>query len=307
MTDRLEGIFPALVTPFDAQGRLDPEAIDALVSFQLRAGVHGLHPGGTTGEAPLLSTEERKQLTERVLQATDGRIPVIAQVGHIRTDHAVALARHARDAGTDAISIVSPYYYALPESALVQYFVAVASAVPEDYPVYLYNIPQSTRNPVSPQVLSEVRGRCPNVRGLKHSEPDVDRLGAYLRTGDGVEVFVGSDGLILAGLAMGAVGAVSGNANVAPELFVALYDAWRQGRHDDARRHQNEIAEVAQVLGLGADLARFKEALRLRGVPVGTVRAPLAPLDDAARDGAARAVELLERSSLEVEPASGAR
>lgn len=295
MKNAIQGILPALVTPFDGRDRVDENAIATLVDFHVRTGVHGLHPGGTTGEAALLTLEERKLVTDRVVEAAGGRVPVVAQVGHIRTRDAVELAEHALGAGADAISVVAPYYYQLPERALLAYFASVAEAVPETFPVYLYNIPQSTRNPVSPTVLRQVRDRFPNVRGLKHSEPDIDMLGAYLATGEDVQVFVGSDGLVLAGLAMGAVGAVSGNANVAPELFVGMYEAWSSGRIEDARRHQQAIAHVADLLGSGTDLARFKEGLRLRGVPVGTVRSPLAQLDGAAKMRAAAAVEAVER------------
>lgn len=270
----LRGVFPALLTPFGDDGSLRLEALDAYVEFLLAAGVHGVHPGGTTGESPLMTVPERVAVVERVVEIVAGRRPVIAQVGHIRTGDAVELARACVAAGADAISIVTPYYYVLPDHALEAYFRTVIRAVPDDLPVYLYNIPQSTLNVVGAPLLARVRSAAPNVLGLKHSEPNVERLGAYLED-EGTEVFIGSDGLILAGLSMGAVGAVSGNANVAPEVFVALYDAWHDGRLDDARRHQRCIARIAGLLGSGGNLDAFKEALRRRGVDVGTVRDPL--------------------------------
>lgn len=288
------GIFPAMLTPFAEDGTLRSEALDPYVEFLIDAGVHGLHPGGTTGESPLMTGEERAAVTERVVAAAGGRIPVIAQVGHLRTHEAVRLARHAVEVGSDAISIVTPYYYALPDEALHRYFTAVAAAVPDEYPVYLYNIPQCTHNPVTPELLARVMRDAPNVRGLKHSQPDVDRLGGYLRSGAEVEVFVGSDGLVLAGLAMGAVGAVSGNANVAPESFVALWNAWRDGRIDEARSHQRRIATISELLGSGGNLSAFKVALGRRGIDVGTVRDPHLRIDDATSRNVDRALALLE-------------
>ena len=270
----IRGIIPALLTPFAEDGALRLDALDAYIEFLIKAGVHGVHPGGTTGEAPLTTTKERAAVVERVVDVVAGRRPVIAQVGHIQTSDAVELAKMSVAAGASALSIVTPYYYRLPARALEDYFLDVIRAVPDDVAVYLYNIPQATHNVVDADLLRRVRQAAPNVRGLKHSEPDLDRLGAYL-SDEGTEVFVGSDSLVLAGLAMGAVGAVSGNANVAPEVFVRLYEAWREGRVQDARRHQQRISRIAGLLGNGGNLAAFKEALRRRGVDVGSVREPL--------------------------------
>lgn len=299
--NHLHGIFPALVSAFDEHGHVDIAAMKALVEFQIEAGVHGLHPGGTTGEAPLMEISERKKISECVVEATEARVPVIVQVGHITTRGAIDLAKHAHQVGADAVSAVTPYYYTLPEQALATYFLDIARALPDDFPVYLYNIPQCTQNPVSPSLLAQVRKYAPNVRGLKHSEPNIEKLGSFLRTGGDVEVFVGSDGLILAGLAMGAIGAVSGNANVAPELFVRLYNAWKSGHIHEARGHQDRIAHIAHHLGNGGDLARFKEALARRGIQVGTVRKPLKALDDDGRAGVEAAMTLLKDAGIELQ------
>src|SRR5690554_2230496 len=115
----LTGIFPAMITPYDADGAVDAAGLRSMTEFLLGAGVHGLHPCGTTGEAPLLTSEERQLVAETVLDATAGRVPVIIQVGHLHTSEAVKLARHAVAAGANAISVVTPYYYALPERALL--------------------------------------------------------------------------------------------------------------------------------------------------------------------------------------------
>ncbi|MDZ7801772.1 MAG: dihydrodipicolinate synthase family protein [Trueperaceae bacterium] len=292
---RLSGIYPALLTPFAADTSLRLDLIDDYVEFLLNAGVHGVHPGGTTGEAPLMTSRERIEVVERVVDVVNGRRPVIAQVGHIRTAEATMLARECRAVGADAVSIVTPYYYVLPEEALEAYFLAVIRALPDDTPIYLYNIPQSTLNVVGAPLLQRLRAAAPNVRGLKHSEANVGRLGAYLED-EGTDVFVGSDGLVLAGLAMGAVGAVSGNANVAPEAFVRLYDAWRTGRLDEARRQQRRIVHIASLLGNGGHLDAFKTALQRRGVDVGTVRDPLPRVREAMHDAIDEAVALATTS-----------
>lgn len=288
----LGGAVPALVTPLDDDGTVDEAALRALVAFLAGAGVHGLHPCGTTGEAPLLSSEERRQVLSTVLAANETELPVIAQVGHMHAAEAASLARHAVAEGASAISVVTPYYYALPKEALFDYFLEVVAAVPGDFPVYLYNIPQNTGNAVSSRLLRRVMRAAPNVRGLKHSQPDVDVLASYLALDEAPEIWVGSDGHALAGLALGAVGVVSGNANAAPELVVALFDAVRRGELDRARSLQHELSAIAALLGSGGDLAATKAAVAERGVPLTPrVKPPLRPLTPDAQANAARAAQ----------------
>lgn len=279
----LRGIFPAVITPFKADGAVDIIGLEAMTDFLLRAKVHGLHPCGTTGEAPLLNTQERRLVADTIIKRTAGRVPVIIQVGHMSATTAISLARHAVDAGADAISVVTPYYYPLPESALLTYFSAVASAVPDDFPVYLYNIPQCTVNPVSPELLAKTMDKHPNVVGIKHSRSDLDWLASYMTATSGkAQVFVGSDTVALPGLALGAVGVVSGNANVIPEAFVHLYRAVQDNNLERARELQKHITHVALALGNGGSLASFKAFAAERGVAISSrVREPLALLSDA--------------------------
>lgn len=293
MNTILKGIYPAVITPFTQDGAIDAAGVAAMCNFLLAAGVDGLHPCGTTGEAPLLQPDERRQLAELVIDHVAGRVPVIIQVGHLSTTTAVTLARHAVTAGATAISVVTPYYYALPESALFTYFSQVAQAVPNDFPVYLYNIPQCTVNPVAAGLLTRVRAAHPNVVGIKHSRSDLDWLASYLSATNGeAQVFVGSDTVALPGLSLGAVGVVSGNANVIPEAFVELYGAVQGNNWNRARQLQTHITHVAQLLGNGSNLARFKAMAALRGVTIRSdVREPLAPLTDADREAVAAALD----------------
>src|SRR5690554_5315920 len=150
----LSGIYPAMITPYAADGSIDEAGLREMADFLISKGVHGLHPCGTTGEAPLLSIDERKLVAETVIAAASGRVPVIIQVGHMYASVAADLARHAAAVGAAAFSVVTPYYYALPERALLDYFRTVIAAVPDGLPVYLYNIPQCTTNPVPASVLA---------------------------------------------------------------------------------------------------------------------------------------------------------
>ncbi len=285
-----------MVTPYTQDGSVDVPGLRSHAAFLLEAGVTGLHPCGTTGEAPLLSVEERELVAETVISAAGGRAPVIIQVGHLHTSEAVRLARHAAAAGATAISVVTPFYYSLPEATLFSYFSAVASAVPSDFPVYLYNIPQNTNNPVTAPLLAKVMKRHANVVGLKHSQNDVAWLAAFQDATDGkARVFIGSDNVVVPGLALGAAGVVSGNANVFPELFVKIYAAASAGDWVLARRLQKQITFLADLLGNGGSLCSFKHAAALRGVAMESrVRAPLAQLDAQAEERVAAALRQAE-------------
>ncbi len=278
----LRGVFPAMVTPYVEGGGIDVDGLDSLAEFLIGRGVHGLHPCGTTGEAPLLSLDERKLVATTVISAAGGRVPVIVQVGHMHAASAAELALHAAESGANAISVVTPYYYSLPERALLDYFRGVVAAVPEELPVYLYNIPQCTTNPVPPGVLERLMADHSNVKGIKHSQDDLVRLSQYLSATQGkAQVFVGSDGVILPGLSLGAYGVVSGNANAIPDVIVGLYDAFRSGDLDRARLLQRHVSHIAALLGNGGSLASFKEFVARRGVAIENhVREPLAGLSE---------------------------
>lgn len=292
----LSGIFPAMVTPFNENGAVDTRGLKSHANFLLDAGVHGLHPCGTTGEVTLLTSDERRLVAETVLDAAGGRAPVIVQVGHMFPSEAAALAKHAVAAGAAAISVVTPYYYSLPERALLAYFEEVVAAVPEEFPVYLYNIPQCTNNPVRPNVLATLMEAHGNVVGAKHSMSDIEWLAEYLAATDGkAQLFVGSDKVALQGLATGAVGVVSGNANAFPELFVEVYSSVRSGDLTAARTAQERITVIADLLGNGGSLASFKAVAKARGVEMDTrVRAPLPQLDEAEEAKVKRALALQE-------------
>lgn len=170
------GVFPALLTPLTDDGeRIDAAALRAHVAWLIDHGVHGLMPAGSTGEGPLLTTAERQQLLEVVVDAAAGRVPVLAHVGAITTRETIALVRHARGCGAQAASVVTPYYFRVPDEALIAHACRVAEAAP-DLPIFLYNIPQNTGNTLSSAVVEAIVARCPNVVGLKDGSDDRDAL-----------------------------------------------------------------------------------------------------------------------------------
>ena len=289
---QLRGVFVPLLTPFDAAEALDLAALERLVEFLLERGVHGLFVGGTTGEFPLLSLAERKRVAEVVVARAAGRVPVVVHAGAASTRDAIDLARHARQVGAQAVAVVSPYYFPLPQDALVEHFVRVSEAV-AGYPVLLYNIPQRTGNALVPSIAAEIVRRCPNVVGIKDSTGNLAQTIEYasFKDGSGFQVAQGADGLLVAGLAVGIEATVSGNANVFPEPAVAVFEAWWRGDPAAARAAQQRLDSVRRPLRDGLDLSLFKRVLAARGVPVGDVRAPLRRASEAEVEAALRAIE----------------
>jgi dihydrodipicolinate synthase/N-acetylneuraminate lyase len=281
MNPKIKGVIVPPITPFNAQGGIDPTAIKRLVNFLIERGIHGLFPGGTTGEGPLLSISERRQLAETFVAAADGRVPVIIHTGAITTADTVDLTRHAQTIGAQAAAILPPYYYHHRDEVLQHHFETVARQVP-DFPLYLYNNPPVTCNNLSTPLVMQLLERCPNIIGMKESSTALDTLFAISSLRNGAfNTASGSDGQILVGMAMGFDACVSGNANVVPELVVALYHAASQGNLVLARELQRKLDGVRQILKDGADLSLFKGILVQRGLAVGSVRPPLLPASEA--------------------------
>ncbi|HPT82747.1 MAG TPA: dihydrodipicolinate synthase family protein [Limnochordia bacterium] len=276
---RLKGIVVPIVTPFDEAGHVDTEALKNLCEFLIEKGVHGLYPCGTTGEAVLLTTEERKLIAKVVVEQTGGRIPVFVHVGAATTGEAVELAKHAVEIGADGIAAVTPFYFGYSQEALIQYYEEILAVVPADYPVYLYNIPGCTGNDLLPKSVQYLAEKYPNIIGIKNSMPDLIRAMEYIECRENFSVVLGNDLLIAPGVLVGCDGAVSGNAQVAPELFVKLYEAAAAKDVETAVELQKKATLVAKLLRNGGDLSLFKYGLAHRGVPVGDVRAPLKKVD----------------------------
>lgn len=274
----LRGIVAAMITPFDPRGGVDGPALAQLTEALVQAGVQALYPLGTTGEAFLMTVEERQEVAEIVVRQTAGRVPVAIHVGALKTMDAVRLARHAENIGASGIGAVTPSYYPVNEREMVEYYAAIVRAVPPSFPVYLYNIPQCSGNHLSVEVVKYLAKAFPNLVGIKNSTPDLLLFQQYLSASPGFDALIGCDQLILASLAIGGAGAVSGNVNVFPEPYVALYQAFQAGDLALARQLQGYITTIAAALKNGASLAHFKAGLEYRGLSGGSVRYPLLDL-----------------------------
>ncbi|MBP2666931.1 MAG: dihydrodipicolinate synthase family protein [Firmicutes bacterium] len=271
----LYGVTTAMVTPFDKNGNVELEKVKRLTEFLIAKGVHCLYPLGTTGEAFRISTADRKAIAETVVKTAAKRATVYIHVGAMNQEDTVELTRHAHAIGADGVGVVTPAFFSVNDREMEEYFVAVASSVPVDFPVYLYNIPQCAGNDLKTAVVQSVANRCKNVVGIKYSFADMIRTNEYLNINDGkFSVVSGVDRLFFAILAMGCDATVSGVACVYPEPFVAIYNAYKVQDYDLARRLQKVANKYCEAMLNGSNMSYYKEGLRMRGIDAGYMKAP---------------------------------
>ena len=282
------GLMPAMVTPFDERGEVDLEATEAVVERFVEAGVDGISPLGSTGESTHLAADERRRFTEEVVRIVARRVPLVAGVGSAGTREAVDFARHAQSAGVDAVLVVSPFYWTVGEEALFRHFAAVAEAV--DIPVFIYNLPLLINTDLSASLVARIAAEYPNVAGIKDTTAQythtVEVLQEVKPARPDFSVLAGYEPLILPSMLAGADGSICAFANVAPELFVELVKAAREG---DLQRAAELHRRVLFLLTLGAasdpPISAVKLAMRMLGVPISpAVRGPALPIPDEAHE-----------------------
>jgi dihydrodipicolinate synthase/N-acetylneuraminate lyase len=280
----LKGAIAAAVTPLRDQGRsIDEASVGPLVRFLADGGVDGLLACGTTGEGVLLSADERRAVTEAFLAHRPAGFLVAVHAGAQTTDDTVAIASHARDAGADAVAVIAPPYYPLDETELLEHlFAAAAASAP--LPFYVYEFTGRSGYAIPVAVIERLREVASNLAGLKVSDVPWANVEPYLL--EGLDVFIGSEPLVLRGFGSGAVGAVSGLATAFPEIVSSLV-------HDRDDRAGERVATLRERLTMPF-IPALKELLVARGIlGASDVRRPLRRLDDGEREAAfeaARAV-----------------
>jgi 4-hydroxy-2-oxoglutarate aldolase len=286
----LKGILCPVVTPFTRRGEIDEGLFRQNLQKLGGIGLSGVLVAGSTGEGPYLEERERLRLVEVARGLV--RVPelLIAGTGLESTDATVRLSREAVARGADALLVLTPNYYKskMDADTLAAHYRAVARQV--ERPVIIYSIPQFTGLHVEPATIAKL-SRIPNVVALKESSGDIRFVRTVLRAvRPGFRVLVGSVLILVEALRAGAVGAVLGQANFAPELCVGLYQAFRQKKRKTALEFQERLLPLARKIALPFGVPGVKAALDLSGYAGGFPRAPLAPLRPAARKSVAEAL-----------------
>jgi 4-hydroxy-tetrahydrodipicolinate synthase len=266
------GSIVALITPF-RNGSVDERALQSLVEWHVEQGTHGLVPVGTTGESPTLTHAEHERVVELVIEAAGGRLPVIAGAGSNSTAEAISLARHARQAGADAILVVTPYYNKPTQDGLYAHFKAIHDAA--ELPLIIYNIPGRSVVDMSVETMAQL-ARLPNVVGVKDATSDLARpLLTTLACGEDFCQLSGEDITALSFLAHGGVGCISGTANAAQRQCAEMQAAWARGDAKGARAIHQRLTPLHRALFLETSPAPVKYAVSRLGRCAADVRLPL--------------------------------
>ena len=287
----LKGILCPVVTPFTRRGEIDEGLFRQNLQKLGGIGLSGVLVAGSTGEGPYLEERERLRLVEVARGLVRPPEILIAGTGLESTAATVRLSQEAVARGADALLVLTPNYYKskMDAGTLAAHYRAVARQV--ERPVIIYSIPQFTGLHLEPATIGKL-SRIPNVVGLKESSGDIRFVRAVLRVvRPGFRVLVGSVLILVEALRAGAVGAVLGQANFAPELCVGLYQAFLQKKTKKALEFQQRLLPLARKIALPFGVPGVKAALDLSGYAGGFPRAPLAPLGPAARKSVAEALQ----------------
>jgi 4-hydroxy-tetrahydrodipicolinate synthase len=276
MTAIPNGIFAALITPWATDGSVAYSSFEHLVDFVASRGVEGLCVGGGSSEYPVLDANERKQLFRRTVSACPKDRALLAAIGSSSFARAVQLGEHAANTGFQAVLLPMPHFYRYQQPDLELFSRQVARALP--IPTLLYDLPAFT-NKLDEETIADLLLEEANITGLKDSSGEAGRVSslAALKSKRDLRLFVGNDRLLYQALLAGWDGAISGLAGVCPELLSSLYRSFREGRHEQARRLQALVNELAgKVEELPFPWA-IRAALELRGISSGEMLLPLTP------------------------------
>lgn len=311
MTDfpsRFHGIIPPVVTPLNEDRTFDRASAERLYRFMLDAGASGLFLFGSSGEGPLLSEAMRRSALETAVSLVAGRVPVLAGAFGAGTDQTIEAAKVARALGADAVVVTAPYYFPHTQEEILAHFRAVREAV--DLPIVAYDIPRTVKVKLALPTLLQL-AREGTVVGVKDSSGDqVGFRQLLVSRPAGFRAFTGAELFLDQALFAGADGSVPGLSNVGPELFVAVYNHWRKGEFDAARRVQERIARLFAcfqqpdgTIASGYAIGTMKAALKLRGVIATSQMCRPFPAPSAEQEERTR--RLMEEAGIRLEAESG--
>ncbi len=278
--EKLKGVIPALYTPYDEQGNVSTAILPSFLRFLIDRGCSGLFVGGSTGEGLLQTVEERKDFLEAVVKTVAGEVPVIAHVGALSTRDACELARFSSEVGADAISSVMPFYYPVGIKGAVAYYRALAEA--GELPLYVYYLQSAASQDLNPKDFAENFVDVPYLVGMKYTSPDLETFRKIIEYTDGkLNMVSGRDQVFLAALVMGADAAIGTSYNYMPEVFVEVYNAYRAGNIERARKLMVRAFRVIHMLEnrYQAGFAARRAIARIRGFDIGLNRGPIPQLE----------------------------
>ena len=285
----IRGAITPLVTPFHADGAIDLESIERLISWQLSQGSHGISVGGSTGEPSSSSVAERIEVMRAAAAAVGDRVLFVPGTGSARMDETLELTAAAEELGADAVLVITPYYARPVQEGLYRWYSTVAREFPE-LPIVLYNVPVRTAVDIAPETVARLAREHANIVGIKETTRDFEHVSHVLNMcSRDFLVYSGIELLCYPMLALGGAGHFSAVANFAPRPVAELYDEFMTGRDASARELHYSLHPLVELAFLETNPAPVKWVMEQLGLlRSGYARPPLAPLSPASRERARR-------------------
>jgi 4-hydroxy-tetrahydrodipicolinate synthase len=275
---KFEGVYTALVTPFNEDGSIDEQALRDLVDFQIEEGISGLLPMGTTGESPTVSPGEHIRIIEIVIEQAGGRVPVIAGTGSNSTDEAVEMTVQAMECGADASLQVAPYYNKPSQEGFFKHFTQVADAV--DIPIIIYNIPGRTGKNIENETMLRL-AEHPSIVGVKEASASIPQIMDLIqRKPKDFAVLSGDDNLAFPIVTLGGKGVVSVASNLIPGRMMDFIKSGLAGNLEEFRNKHYELLPFFKGVFFDTNPIPIKCAMAMKGMLKEVYRLPICSMDN---------------------------
>ena len=276
-----KGSAVAIVTPF-SNGKIDENALTALIEWHIAEGTNVIVPCGTTGEASTLDYDEHYRVIEITVKTVNGRVPVIAGTGANSTDETLTMTKKAKALGADGVLLVTPYYNKPSQEGLFIHYEKVAKTV--DIPIVLYNVPSRTGVNMLPETVARL-AEIENIKAIKEATGSMKQVSEVIRLcGDRITVISGDDFTTLSLMALGGKGVISVSANISPRDVSDMCRAWDKGNIDEARRLHYKLEPLNEAMFIETNPVPAKTALSMMGKIKEEVRLPLCAMKDSNRE-----------------------
>ncbi|MDR3256346.1 MAG: 4-hydroxy-tetrahydrodipicolinate synthase [Endomicrobium sp.] len=271
------GVYTALITPFK-NDKVDFDALRKLIEHQIKNGIDGIVPCGTTGESPTLSYEEHEAVIEFCVKNAKGKMKVLAGTGSNSTDEAIHFTQFAKKVGCDGALIVSPYYNKPTQKGLYLHFKTIADTI--NIPIVLYNIAGRTSVNIESSTIAKLFNDCKNIVGVKEASGSLEQMSAIKFLVPGIDILSGDDVLTLPLLSIGGVGVISVLSNIVPAEVVSLIKAFEKGNIKDAIKIHYKILPLAKSMFIETNPVPVKTAASLLGICEPDLRLPMCEIEN---------------------------
>jgi len=269
---QLKGLYTALITPFDDKGNIDEEGFRDNIEYQIKNGVDGIVPVGTTGESATLSEEEHKRVVDIAVEQVNGKVSVIAGTGSNNTIEALKYTKHAESVGADAALMITPYYNKPTQEGLIKHYSKIASEV--SIPIVLYTVPGRTGINIEPETTERL-SKIENIVAIKDASGNLDQVMKVIRNCKNFTVLSGEDYLTYPIITLGGKGVISVASNVAPKMMSEFINAALDGKWKKAKELHYRLYPLFKILFIETNPSPVKAAMQMLGMPSGDPRLPL--------------------------------